>query len=527
MLEFDFIVIGSGFGGSVSALRLAEKGYRVAVVEAGKRFHDQDFASRSWQIRKFIWAPWLRCFGILRISNLPHVMVLSGAGVGGGSLGYANTHLVPPPVFFKSPHWPGGIDWSKQLAPHYDTARRMLGVTRVPEPTPADIEIFRLAKVLGCKDTFRLQDVAVFFGEPGKTVADPYFGGNGPDRKGCTHCGGCMVGCRNNAKNTLVKNYLYLAEKMGVKIFAETRATLLRPVSEGYVVETTCSTHLSGYPRRTFKASKVILAAGVLGTLELLFACRDKGTLPNLSPMLGRRVRTNSESLTGVSARQTKIDMSKGVAITSSIYPDPVTHIEPVRYPKGSDLMSLLTTIMPPGGCQQKRRLAWLRQAFAHPLDLLRVHWPFGWAQKTIILLVMQTLENSIQLDQQRHLLLPWLKRFVSRPEKDSLKAPDCIPQAQRATEILAELINGLPQNAIGEIFLKKGTTAHILGGCVMGREPASGVIDRYNQVFGHPGLYVVDGSMVPANLGVNPSLTITAMAEHAMSHIPPKAVNT
>ncbi len=522
MPEFDFIVIGSGFGGSVSALRLAEKGYRVAVLEAGKRFRDHDFATCSWQVRKFLWAPRLRCFGILRITNLPHVMVLSGAGVGGGSLGYANTHLAPPPVFFQSGSWPAGTDWARRLAPHYATARRMLGVTRVPDPTPADVEIFRLARAMGCRETFRLQDVAVFFGEPGKTVPDPYFQGRGPSRRGCTHCGGCMVGCRHNAKNTLDKNYLYLAERLAVKIFPETKARLLRPVSGGYVVETTCTTSLGGYPRKTFKAAKVILAAGVLGTLELLFQCRDRGTLPNLSPMLGRRVRTNSESLTGVSARKPSADFSKGVAITSSIYPDPVTHIEPVRYPKGSDLMSLLTTILPPGGCLPNRRLAWLRRAFARPLDLLRVHWPFGWAQKTIILLVMQTIDNSIALDHQRHRLLPRVKRFVSRPEKDSVMAPDCIPQAQEATEILAQIINGLPQNAIGEIFLKKGTTAHILGGCVMGDDPSRGVIDRYNRVFGHPGLYVVDGSMVPANPGVNPSLTITAMAEHAMSHIGP-----
>ena len=524
MLNYDFVIIGSGFGGSVSALRLAEKGYRVAVLEAGKRFEDKDFASSNWQLSKFLWAPALRCFGILRISNLPDMMILSGAGVGGGSLCYANTHLEPPQVVFQSPLWPKGFDRAGKLAPHYATARKMLGVTRLAEPSPADVEIFKLAKALGRQDTFKLQDVAVYFGRPGQTVSDPYFNGKGPPRTGCINCGGCMVGCRHNAKNTLVKNYLYLAEQLGVKIFPETKAKLIRPSQNHYLVETSCPTSLTLSPKRVFRARKVILSAGVLGTLELLFQCRARGTLEHLSPMLGRRVRTNSESLTGVSSLSPGSDLSKGVAITSSIFPDDVTHIEPVRYPKRSDLMSLLTTIMPPGGCSTKRKSQWLRQAFNHPLDLFRAHWPFGWARKTIILLVMQTLDNSIQLKMRRSKVFPWLKSFISRPEKGSVKSPSCIQQAQRATEILASIMHGLPQNAIAEIFFEKGTTAHILGGCVMGDSPRQGVVDRYNQVFGHPGLYVIDGSMIPANLGVNPSLTITAMAEHAMSHIPAKS---
>jgi cholesterol oxidase len=522
--SYDFIVIGSGFGGSVSALRLAEKGYSVAVLEAGKRYRDEGFAKSNWNIFKYLWIPFFRCFGILRINFLSDVMILSGAGVGGGSLGYANTLLVPPDPFFKDPQWADMQDWKSTLAPFYEIAKKMLGVTRSKILSPADEVMRDVAEDLGCGHTFRLQDVGVFFGEPEKTVPDPFFDGAGPDRTGCCLCGGCLVGCRYNAKNTLVKNYLYLAERQGVDIFPETKATLIREDPDGnYHVETLCSTSIFFRKRRTLSSRKLVIATGVLGTLNLLLNCREQRTLTKLSPLLGARVRTNSESLTSASAKSKDVDYSQGIALTSSIYPDEVTHIEPVRYPVGSDVMSLLATIFVEECHPLVRPLKWFRQILCHPLIFLRTLWPFGWAQQSIILLVMQTLDNSVRVLRSRRWWWPFKRMLVSERENRRDRVPACIPQAQQATKVLARRINGIPQNAINEVLFNIGTTAHILGGCVIGADPEKGVIDGQNRVYGYEGLYVVDGSMIPANLGVNPSLTITAMAEHAMSHIPPK----
>jgi cholesterol oxidase len=521
---YDFIVIGSGFGGSVSALRLAEKGYSVALLEVGKRYRDEDFAKSNWNIFKYLWIPFLRCFGILRINFLSDVMILSGAGVGGGSLGYANTLLVPPDPFFKDPQWSDMQDWKSVLAPFYETAKKMLGVTRSKMLSPADEVMRDVAEDLGCGHTFRLQDVGVFFGEPEKTVPDPFFDGAGPDRTGCCLCGGCMVGCRYNSKNTLVKNYLYLAEKLGVTIFPEIEATLIRECPDGgYQVEAVSSTSIFSRKRQLYTSQKLVLAAGVLGTLNLLFRCREQGTLTRLSPMLGARVRTNSESLTGASAKSKDVDYSQGITITSSIYPDEVTHIEPVRYPVGSDVMSLLATVFVKECHPVIRPLKWLWQILCHPLNFLLTLWPLGWARRTIILLVMQTLDNSVRVFRRRRWWWPFKWKLVSERENRRKKIPACIPQAQQATKVLAQKINGIPQNAINEVLFNIGTTAHILGGCALGSDPEKGVIDSKNRVFGYSGMYIIDGSMIPANLGVNPGLTITAMAEHAMSHIPPK----
>ena len=523
--KYDFIIIGSGFGGSVSALRLVEKGYSVAVLETGKRYADKDFPRTNWNIFKSIWLPALRCFGIWRIDLLSDLLILNWSAVGGGSLGYANVLLEPGDDFFDNPQWSGMQDWKKALSPHYRTAKNMLGVTRIPASTPADEMMRKVAAELNCADTFAYQNVGVFFGEADKTFPDPYFNGRGPDRTGCNHCGGCMVGCRNNAKNTLVKNYLYLAEKMGAKVFPETRATLIREKPDGgYLVDTESSTSFLSHKHRTFKGGRLVISAGVLGTLRLLLRCREKGMLDRLSPMLGARVRSNSESLTGVTAKNGDIDYSQGVAITSSIYPDAVTHIEPVRFPAGSDLISfLVATIFTENTTPLVRPLKWLGTILRHPLVYLRTLWPFGWAKRTIILLVMQTLENSIRVDRKRRWWWPFGKMLVSEREEKRIKVPACIPQAQTATKILAEKMNGIPQNAFNEVLFNIGTTAHILGGCAIGPDPQSGVIDGQNRVYGYKGMYIVDGSMIPANLGVNPSLTITAMAEHAMSYIPPK----
>lgn len=522
---WDFLIIGSGFGGSVSALRLAEKGYSVAVLEAGKQYRSEDFPKTNWNVFKHLWAPGLRCFGILRISLLSDVLILSGAGVGGGSLVYANTLLDPPDAFFNDPQWAHMADWKQTLAPHYRMAKRMLGATRNERVTPADDALREAATRLGYGDTFRMQEVGVYFGEPEKTVDDPYFDGKGPPRTGCRFCGGCMIGCRHDAKNTLDRNYLFLAQKIGVQLFPETTANLIREAPQGgWLVDTYRTTSFLRGHKRTFQARNLVLSAGALGSTGLLLKCREEGTLPRLSPMLGCRVRTNSETLTGATARHGKVDYSEGIAITSSVFPDEVTHVEPVRYPAGSDLLSFLASIQTESASPWKRPFKWLWNMLTHPMDALRVIWPFGWARRSIILLVMQTLDNSIRVFRKRRWWWPFGKGLVSTAENQREKVPVTIPQAQPLTRKLGEVMDGVPQNALNEIMLNTGITAHILGGCPIGDSPETGVIDKHNRVFGYEGLYVADGSMIPANLGVNPSLTITALTEHAMSHIPERA---
>ena len=519
---YDFVIIGSGFGGSVSALRLAEKGYSVAVLEQGKRYQTEDFPSTNWNLRKYFWAPLMRCFGILKITHLSDVLILSGTGVGGGSLGYANTLLHPPEAFFNDPQWSGLGDWKEILSPHYAEAKRMLGATLNERVTPADNVLEEVAQDLGCADTFRMQEVGVFFGEPEVTVPDPYFNGDGPERTGCRFCGGCMVGCQHNSKNTLDKNYLYLAEQQGAQVFPETRAVGIEPVAEGgYNIHTQRTT--AWFRRRgpTFSARQLVLSGGTLGTLNLLLECKERGWLANLSSALGSRVRTNSETLTGATARKGDVDYSDGIAITSSIFPDDVTHIEPVRYPAGSDAMNFLTTVLTPMARPWLRPFKWLGTIFRHPIDFMRVTWPFGWASRTVILLVMQSLDNSIRVFRKRRWWWPFSRTLVSEREDKRVKIPVTVPQAQPATRLLADKMNGIPQSAINEVLINTGITAHILGGCPIGDSPQTGVVDAQQRVYGYEGMYVADGSVVPANLGVNPSLTITAMTEHAMSHIP------
>lgn len=520
--EYDWIVIGSGFGGSVSALRLAEKGYKVAVLEAGKRWQPEDFPKTNWSLRKFLWLPQLGLTGIQRLTLLDDVLVLSGAGVGGGSLVYANTLLVPSDEAFANAGWPRGVDWKAALAPHYETAKRMLGATEVPADFPADLLLKRAAEAIGKGDTFRRQTVGVYFGPSTAEQPDPYFGGVGPARTGCNYCGGCMVGCRFGAKNTLDRNYLYLAERLGVTVVPETQVELLRQRDDGgYELESRSSTSRGG--RRTWRARRVVVSAGVLGTLRLLLRSRERGGLPNLSPVLGRFVRTNSEAILGATARSGDVDYTRGVAIGSSVHIDEHTHVEPVRYSPGSDAMGRLATLLADGGGAVPRPLRWLGQVARHPLDFMRSLWPFGWAKRTVILLVMQALESSLDLRLGRRWWWPFGERLVSSRPADQPKIPTYIPQANAFAREVAKLQGGMASSALNEVLLDVPTTAHILGGCPIGTSPAEGVVGTDNQAFGHPGLYIIDGSMVPSNLGVNPSLTITALAEHAMSQLAPK----
>jgi cholesterol oxidase len=518
--DYDVVVVGSGFGGSVAALRLTEKGYRVLVLEAGRRFADHEFARTSWDVRRFLWAPRLGCFGIQRIHPLRHVTVLAGAGVGGGSLVYANTLYEPHDQFFADPQWRDITDWKSELAPYYALARRMLGVVTNPTMTPADHAMRQVAEEMGVGHTFSLTPVGVFFGDgPGRNVADPFFGGAGPDRTGCLECGECMTGCRHGAKNTLPKNYLWLAERAGAEVRPLTTATAVRPLrSGGYAVETVRSgAWRPRRTRRTVTAGQVVLAAGALGTQRLLLRMRDEGALPRLSPALGLLTRTNSESLVGALARGPTTDYSRGVAITSSFHPTPDTHVEPVRYGHGSNLMGLLTTHLTDGDGRTPRWLRWLGLGLRHPVTAGRVRWLRHWSERTVIALVMQSRDNSLTLSGRRGPLGGY--RLRSRPGHGEPN-PSWIPEGNDTARRLARQVGGVPGGSLFDL-VGATLTAHVLGGAVIGADHTSGVVDAWHRVFGHEGLHVVDGAAVAANLGDNPSLTITAQAERAMAFWP------
>ncbi|PKT75029.1 cholesterol oxidase [Streptomyces populi] len=516
--DYDVLVIGSGFGGSVTALRLTEKGYRVGILEAGRRFADADLPRTSWHVRDYLFAPRLGCTGILRMTLLGDVLVLTGAGVGGGSLGYANTLYEPPGAFFQGSAWADITDWRGELAPYYDRARRMLGVTPNPLFTDADRLLRDTADDLGRADTFRTVPVGVHFGppgtEPGARVADPYFGGAGPDRNACLHCGACMTGCRHNAKNTLPKNYLGLAERAGAEVLALRTVTDVTRHGEGWAV-TSVRTGTGPLRRsRTLTARHVVFAAGALGTQKLLHRLRESGSLPEVSPRLGRLTRTNSEAVLGVRSRERSTDFSRGVAITSSVHLDENTHVEAVRYGRGSNLLGLLGAMLVDPVPGRSRLLAGLAAMARNLRDLPSLHSPRRWSQQTVVLLVMQSLDNSVTTYLRR--TLTGRRRLTSRPGEGTPN-PAWIPAGHRAASRAAERIGGQACGTWADLF-DIPTTGHLIGGCTVGEDPETGVVDPYHRLHGHPGLHVIDGSTISANLGVNPSLTITALAERAVA---------
>ena len=516
----DVVVVGSGFGGSVAALRLVEKGYSVAVLEAGRRFTDDELPKTSWDLRRYLWAPQIGCYGVQRIHLLPDVLVMAGAGVGGGSLNYANTLYQPPQAFFDDPQWAHVTDWATELAPYYEQARRMLGVATNPTTTPSDVAMRTVAERMGVGATFTATPVGVFFGEAGKTVADPYFGGAGPERTGCTECGACMTGCRVGGKNTLVKNYLYLAERAGALVHPLTTVDVLRPRGGGgYEVVTRRTGGLRPRAGRTFTADHVVVAAGTYGTGRLLSRMKADGVLPRLSDRLGTTVRTNSEAVLAATARGRTVDYSQGVAITSSFHPDERTHVEPVRYGKGSNAIGLLQTVLSDGGGRVPRVLKTLGVALRHPGAAVRSLSVHRWSERTVIALVMQTGDNSLVLRTARNRF--GRRRLTSAPGPGTA-VPQWIPQGHTAVRLLAETIGGDPGGSMAEV-VNIPMTAHFLGGCAIGDSAVNGVVDPYHRAYGHPGLHVVDGSTVSANLGVNPSLTITAQAERAFALWPNK----
>ncbi|MFF4381912.1 GMC oxidoreductase [Kitasatospora sp. NPDC001547] len=537
--DYDVVVVGSGFGGSVAALRLTEKGYRVAVLEAGRRFDRDELPRNSWDLPNYLWAPQLGLYGIQRIHLLANVLILAGAGVGGGSLNYANTLYVPPKAFFEDRQWRHITDWQQELAPFYDQAQRMLGVRLNPTLTPSDVHLKAAAERMGVGDTFHMAPVGVFFGDggdtdgsakaaPGGEVADPYFGGAGPARKACVECGECMTGCRHGAKNMLTENYLHLAERGGAEIHPLTTVARIREYGAGYAVDVRRTDSRSRTDRvkagaRTITAARVVVAAGTYGTQSLLHRMRDGGHLPRISDRLGELTRTNSEALVGAQTTDrrygARADFTKGVAITSSIHPDANTHIEPVRYGKGSNAMGALSIAQVRGGGAVPRWLRYLANSALHPVTFARSMNQRRWSEKTIIGLVMQSLDNSITVSLRKG---PLGKARLTSSQGHGEPNPTWIPAAEKGAQALADEINGFPGSTVGEIF-DIPMTAHFLGGCPIGDAPETGVVDPYHRLYGYPGISVVDGSAVSANLGVNPSLTITAQAERAMSMWPNK----
>jgi len=517
--DFDVVIIGSGFGGSVAALRLTEKGYKVAVLEAGRRFSDKDFPKTSWRLNRFLYLPRLGLRGIQRIHVLPNVLVLAGAGVGGGSLVYANTLYKPPASYFNDKQWKHITDWDSELTPWYDQASRMLGVAQNPYFSPSDKAMKVVADQMGVGHTFKLAPLGVYFGDGnGVKSKDPFFGGVGPDRDGCLQCGACMTGCRHNAKNTLPKNYLGLAEKAGAKVFPEHTAVKTEQLSDGSWKITARKSSAWFGGKRSFTASHVVVAAGTYNTQKLLHKMKLDGTLPKISDQLGKLSRTNSEALTGSIMPKGGTDFSKGSAITSSFFPDDHTHVEPVRYGKGSNFMGMLQTVMTDGVNIKDRRRQWLRQVVTKPSLVLKIMDVRQWSERTVVALIMQNVDSAISVKGKRGI---FGYRLTSK--NDSL-IPNAtyIPAANEVARRIAENNGGIAGGHIGDL-VNAPFTAHFVGGCVIADSINNGVIDPYHRVYNYPTMHVVDGASVTANLGVNPSLTITAQAERAFSMWPNK----
>ncbi len=531
--DFDFIVIGSGFGGSVASLRLVEKGYRVAVMEMGRRWTPANLPHSNWAIHRWFWRPQLGLRGFFDMRFFHHVTILHGCAFGGGSITYASTLLRAPAKVWNARTWNGLADWEAEMPRHYDAAAQMLGVTENTILGPADELLRQAAETAGCGDTFYRTHVGIFEAEEGgvggTTVPDPFFGGDGPARTTCLGCGGCMMGCRFGAKNTLDLNYLYLAERKGLAVFPETRVVSVAPLagaadgSAGYEVRTVRSTAWLRHQPRRFTARAVVFSASALGTMELLFRLKESGALPNISDQLGRHVRTNSESLIGVRTPGQR-DVSQGVAIGSGIYLDEHTHIEAVRYPRGSDAMVFLTTLLTDGRPGAQRIRMWATKVLCfllrHPLKTLRLWRPWDWASEFMILLCMQALDGELTMEWRRPWFLPFRKFLTTR----GTRVPTYIPQANAFAQKLARLTGGVAMSMLPEILFDVPGTAHCIGGCVIADSPERGVIDAQHRVFGYQNMYICDGSVIAANLGVNPSLTITALAERAMSFISPRS---
>lgn len=525
-LDVDYIVVGSGFGGSVSAMRLSQKGYSVLVIEAGKKWNAEDFADVNWNVRKYLFNPILGCYGIQRMNFFRDVLILSGAGVGGGSLNYANTLYIPPDIFFEkaSVRRLGGKD---AILPYYQLAQNMLGAVTNPVMTVQDELIQAEAEEIGCGHTFRSTPVGVYFGKRGYKSQDPYFEGEGPQRIGCELCGKCMTGCKKDAKNTLDKNYLYFAERFGAQILPEHQVVDILPLSDdgsaGYQVRTKRTTGLFGKRAgKIFHCRGIVLSAGALGTINLLLSLKEKNRLPKLSDHIGKVVRTNSEVIVSAQDKSGRYDFSQGVAITSSVHLDAHTHIEPVRYAKGDDFMAYLAVLLTDGGGRIPRQIRYIMNIIKHPLDFLRLLYPFGWASRSLILLVMQTHDNYISLFRKRSLLPPFIKS-LSSSQASIKRNPVYIQIANDFCRRLARRINGIPTSVITEVLMNAPLTAHIMGGCSISSSPEKDVIDEENRVKGYTNMIIADGSQIPENLGVNPALSITALSERAMSFIPPK----
>ena len=518
---YDYIIIGSGFGGSVSAMRLSEKGYSAMVLEKGKRYAAKDFPKTNWNLSKYLWMPLIKCFGIQKLTFFKEVFVISGVGVGGGSLVYANTHMLPDDAFFSNPSWARFNDWKKVLMPYYERAKFMLGTVSYPKHNEEDNVLREVARDMGKESSYGNVNVGVYFGDTTKEV-DPYFNGLGPKRKGCSECAGCMVGCRHNAKNTLDKNYLWFAEKFGAKVEAETLVTKIEFKDNSYHIHTQSSTSWFKRNVKVYKSKGLIVSGGVLGTMELLLKQKyELRTMPNLSDKLGFTVRTNSESLCGVLSKDKKLN--HGIAITSIFNPDEHTHIEVVKYPDNSDSMFRLATFATGPGTPVVRTVKLLGNILSSPFTYLRANLKLNIARNSIILLVMQSLDNSMKMIWKKG----WFGSSIALDNSGQDRVPAYIETGQQVMHRYAEKVNGIAMNAMTEIVFNMSTTAHILGGCPMGETAKEGVINDKFQVHGYPNMYILDGSIIQGNLGVNPSLTITTLSEFAMEQIPAKEGHT